>query len=302
MVTETMHILLTNDDGIGSSFLRILAEELNAAGHQLSIAAPAGEQSWISRAVSRRREVSVIQVDGWPGNAWAIDGTPTDCVNIALGHLVEAPEHPGMLERELHPEAVKNRSESEKQPPVDVVISGINVGMNCSLPFVLASGTVAGALEAAFWGLPAIAISQYLSQEMFMQIAKSKGNSLPEVVEQSLHTGARRVAGMLESIVKEGRPTILSGTLPPLEKQEAIVHNINFPYPCKEDSPVLFTEPGNIRIGTLYREVEPGKFLFEFTGGTPIEGDALTDRQCVFEEQAISYSRLDYRELGRTPR
>ena len=300
MLFKTMHILLTNDDGIGSSFLRILAEELKAAGHQLSIAAPAGEQSWISRAMSRRREVSVIEVDGWPGNAWAIDGTPTDCINIALGHLVKAQRHPEMLQRELHPEEENVSAISERPLSVDVVISGINVGMNCSLPFVLASGTIAGALEAAFWGLPAIAISQYLSQEMFIEIAESKGSKLPGVVEQSLRRGSRRIASLLESIVNEGRPDCLAAALEPINKQEAIVHNINFPYPCEEDSPMLYTEPGYIRIGTLYKEVEPGKYGFHFTGGTPMEGKALTDRECVFEMQAISYSRLDYKMLGCT--
>ena len=59
---------------------------------------------------------------------WIVDGTPSDCVNIALAHLLT--------------------------DPVAGVVSGINVGLNASLGFILASGTVAGAWEGALHGLP----------------------------------------------------------------------------------------------------------------------------------------------------
>lgn len=296
-----MHILLTNDDGISSAFLRILAEELHAAGHSLTIAAPAGEQSWISRAVSRRRVVSCVQVDGWPGNAWAIDGTPTDCINIALGHLVKAPPLPEMLEREIHPESTPCQIQQtpDDSQPVEMVISGINVGMNCSTPFVLASGTVAGALEGAFWGLPAIAISQYLTQETFAEVADCGHACPPDYVCQSVRTGARIITNLLPEIQTQQAPKCLANKLPGTNTTDALVHNINFPFPCQADSPLRLTEPGGIRLGTLYKQIEPGKYSFEFNGGQPIERDQLTDRQCVVEQNAISYTRINYSQLGR---
>ena len=61
---------------------------------------------------------------------WTVDGTPSDCVNIALAHL---------LPPELKP---------------DAVLSGINIGLNASLGFIIASGTIAGAWEGALHGLP----------------------------------------------------------------------------------------------------------------------------------------------------
>ena len=99
------HALVTNDDGIESAFLHRLVEAL-LPDFQVSVAAPAFEQSWIGRAISRRREVEVIQSPSiFPSgvDAWAISGTPTDCVNIALGNLL--PKLP------------------------DIVISGINIGL-----------------------------------------------------------------------------------------------------------------------------------------------------------------------------
>ena len=117
-----MKLLVTNDDGIGSAFLHELIFALKAAGHQLYVVAPATEQSWSGASKTRNRPVKSSVVDrGFGCPTWTVDGTPSDCVNIAIAHLL--PE------------------------PVAGVISGINLGFNCSLGFILASGTVAGAWE-----------------------------------------------------------------------------------------------------------------------------------------------------------
>ena len=81
------HILITNDDGIESKFLHAIASALESR-FRISVAAPKLEQSWIGRAVSRRGEVTVDRFSGLPWDAWSIGGTPTDCVNIALGNLL----------------------------------------------------------------------------------------------------------------------------------------------------------------------------------------------------------------------
>ena len=78
-----------------------------------------------------------------------MDGTPSDCVNIAVGHLLAEP-----------PEGV---------------ISGINVGLNASLGFIIASGTVAGAWEGALHGLPSIALSQDVTFEMYENLKAEGG-------------------------------------------------------------------------------------------------------------------------------
>jgi 5'-nucleotidase len=100
------HLLVTNDDGIESAFLHRLVAAL-LPKFKVSVAAPAFEQSWIGRAISRHQEIEVLcGASHFPAEvtAWAINGTPTDCVNIALGHLLER--------------------------PADAVVSGINIGYN----------------------------------------------------------------------------------------------------------------------------------------------------------------------------
>src|SRR5213592_4401552 len=142
-----MRFLVTNDDGIDSVFLHELVFALRATGHELYVVAPKREQSWIGAAKSRNRPVPVEATDrGFGCPTWIVDGTPSDGINIAVGHL---------LPRTL---------------PIDAVISGINVGLNASLGFIIASGTVAGAWEGALHGLPAIAFSQDMTSEMYNEL------------------------------------------------------------------------------------------------------------------------------------
>ena len=126
------HALITNDDGIQSAFLHRLVDAL-LPHFRVSVAAPAFEQSWSGRSMTRHGEIEVIRSPSYfPAQveAWAISGTPTDCVNIALGNLL--PEKP------------------------DIVLSGINIGYNTTETLILSSGTVAGAIEGVLWNLPAM--------------------------------------------------------------------------------------------------------------------------------------------------
>src|SRR5262249_12104418 len=135
--SSKMRFLITNDDGIDCVFLHELVHALRDAGHSLAVVAPKKEQSWMGASKSRNRPVHAAVVDrklGCP--TWSVDGTPSDCVNIALDHLLPADFAP------------------------DAVLSGINIGLNVSLGFIIASGTLAGAWEGALHGLPAVAFSQ----------------------------------------------------------------------------------------------------------------------------------------------
>ena len=114
--------LVTNDDGIDSPFLHGLVNALTE-DFEVLVAAPAREQSWSSRSFTRRGDIAVKERTDLPWPAWSIDGTPSDCVNLACGNLVS------------------------RRPAV--VVSGLNVGFNVSLPLILASGTVAAALEGS---------------------------------------------------------------------------------------------------------------------------------------------------------
>jgi len=252
-------ILVTNDDGIDSHFLRALVEALLQAGYDTRVAAPLGEQSWISRALSRRRDVHLAEFAGMGCPAWTLDGTPTDCVNIALGHLL--PEMPS------------------------AVVSGINLATNVGLPHILASGTVAGALEGAFWGLPALAFSMELPKARLAEIRRTHGK-VGGAVEESLRCAAAHAAEFVRRRLAQAH----SDPAP-------TVHNINFPQITTSATPIVHTRPAKLQLGTLFARESPACFKFHYnnlisTDPTPDNDDAAVARGC------ISHSVLDYGFLG----
>lgn len=128
-----MNILLSNDDGVFAEGIRVLAEALKP-GNTLSICAPDRERSAASRSMTLYAPLRARQVE-LPGledvRAYAVTGTPVDCVRLGVGNLFEKP---------------------------DIVVSGINHGGNLGTD-ALYSGTVAAAHEAALLGIQAVAVS-----------------------------------------------------------------------------------------------------------------------------------------------
>ena len=150
-------ILVTNDDGVEADGLQVLAEVLAALG-EVTVVAPAEESSAVSHALTVRRPLQLREV----GEAWySVDGTPTDCVNVAVSEILG------------------------RVP--DLVVSGINNGLNVG-DDVTYSGTVAGALEGVLLGAPALAVSlQRSSGSMDYAPAALVARRLAEsVLEQGL--------------------------------------------------------------------------------------------------------------------
>ncbi|MES2033434.1 MAG: 5'/3'-nucleotidase SurE [Pseudomonadota bacterium] len=127
-----MRILLTNDDGIHAEGLQTLETIARALTDDVWIAAPEYEQSGASRALTLSDPLRVRKVGD---RKWAIEGTPTDCVMMAVRQLIDDGKAP------------------------DLVLSGVNRGQNLAEDVTL-SGTVAGAIEGMALGIPAIALSQ----------------------------------------------------------------------------------------------------------------------------------------------
>ena len=123
-----MHILITNDDGYAAPGIRALAREL-ARVAEISVVAPDRNKSGASNSLTLTRP---LRAERSPEGSYYVDGTPTDCVHLALSGLLE--DSP------------------------DMVVSGINAGPNLG-DDVLYSGTVAAAMEGRYLGLPAIAVS-----------------------------------------------------------------------------------------------------------------------------------------------
>jgi 5'-nucleotidase len=121
-------ILVTNDDGYRSAGIHALADALQELG-EVTIVAPVQEASAIGHALTLRHP---LRLEAIAARVYAVDGTPTDCVNVAIAHVFH-----GLP---------------------DLVVSGINKGWNLG-DDVTYSGTVAGALEGALLGVPSVAVS-----------------------------------------------------------------------------------------------------------------------------------------------
>ena len=162
-----MRILLTNDDGIHAPGLAALHRVIRHLG-DVHVVAPASVQSATSHAITFHRPMATThEVVAAPVKAGveehnfkgiAVDGRPADCVKLAVAELVPQ--------------------------PIDLVISGMNAGANVGIN-VIYSGTVAAAREAAFLGIPAIAVSLHLSAES----------------DNDFDTAAAQVKPIIESIV-----------------------------------------------------------------------------------------------------
>ncbi len=147
-----MRILITNDDGIFSEGLKVLAEALSTLA-EVIVVAPDREQSASSHSLTLNRPLRMQRIrEHW----YAVDGTPTDCVNLGIqGPLKEATP--------------------------DLVVSGINFGLNVGGD-VTYSGTVSAAFEASLHRLPGIAFSQEVGEGFSFAAAAELARAMIEVL------------------------------------------------------------------------------------------------------------------------
>lgn len=130
-----MRLLISNDDGIFSLGIRTLANTLALAGHEVRVVCPDRERSATGHGLTLHKPIraEVVESVFHPSiQAWACSGTPSDCVKLALGILLDSPP--------------------------DMVLSGINHGSNLGTD-VLYSGTVSAAMEGLIEGIPSVAFS-----------------------------------------------------------------------------------------------------------------------------------------------
>jgi 5'-nucleotidase len=154
-------ILVTNDDGIHSQGLQILEETLSEIA-DVFVVAPAAEMSGASHSLTLSRPLRIRQIDN---RHWTVDGTPTDCVTLALHKILNEEELP------------------------DLCVSGINHGGNLGDDATY-SGTVAGALEATILGVPGIAISLVARDHFdFTEAAKFAQLAARKILAEGLQEG-----------------------------------------------------------------------------------------------------------------
>ena len=237
-----IRILITNDDGIHSDGLIKLEEALKEVG-DVYVVAPASEMSGASHSLTLARPLRIRQMDE---RHWSIDGTPTDCVTLALNKILSENERP------------------------HICVSGINHGGNLG-DDASYSGTVAGALEAAILGVPSIALSlvarenfDFTHAASFAVVATRKvlEDGLPEgtLLNINLPPGEIKGVKVTRQGIKNARP-VLSEHIDPRGKAYFWIGEEYF--------------NANSVEGTDYHAVKIG-----YVSVTPLRSD-MTDHQAL---------------------
>jgi 5'-nucleotidase len=275
---SAMKILLTNDDGITASGIKALHEAvtdpdrrfggpLGGPATQVMTVAPLTAQSATSHGLTFHQPLMTSAKtieDGFPRpgeHAIAVDGRPADCMKLAIANLW--PEKFGEGDRP------------------DLVISGINAGANVGIN-VIYSGTVAAALEAAFLGVPAIAISLHI------------GDGAPDL---------RRAAAMARRAIEHVIAGGVGGEEPELLGNHRCV-NVNLPVcdaksdPPSPEEPELVVAPMNTHglVDQYDRREAPGGQVYYWASGHGLDfqaADPGTDVACIFERK-ISITPIRY--------
>lgn len=148
-------ILISNDDGINSEGLHKLHETLKDLG-EVFVVAPDRDQSAVSHSLSLYRPLRIERISD---NVYTVDGTPTDCVNIAVNGIL-------------------------KDKKIDIVVSGINKGENLG-DDITYSGTVSAAMEGALLGVPSMAVSLATKVDFNFEAAAYYSKLIAEYVLRS---------------------------------------------------------------------------------------------------------------------
>lgn len=211
-----MNILITNDDNHESPLLHVLLAWLEEQGHSLTIVVPMEEQSWTAKAISRIQPLTCdeIVIQGRPG--YGVTGYPADCANLGIHHLCKAPP--------------------------DLLISGINAGVNCGAGFILSSGTIGACIESNLSGVPAVALSQQLSPTIMQDWMTNRAftTSVHDHLEPQLRKILPLVLPLASTIFKsQEQPSTL---------------NFNFPFHWKHEQRIVASRVDKARYGSLFEK------------------------------------------------
>lgn len=244
-----MNILLTNDDGIhapGIGALHRALTEREPLG-EITTIAPATVQSATSHGVTFDQPIMARETTINGSVGVAVDGRPADCVKVGLTNLWPERFGDGSLP--------------------DLVISGMNAGANCGIN-VIYSGTVAAAIEAAFLGVPAIAVSLHLE----MELHADRPN--PDYM-----FAARVARRTIERLIAGGLPA----------GHEVLSINIPATQFLDEDADVVVCPMNTHALVDKYeRRVSPGGSVYYWAAGSGLDfrgADEGTDVAELFERR-----------------
>jgi 5'-nucleotidase len=253
-----MNILLTNDDSHASPLFRFAIDFLQTLG-AVTIVAPQEEQSWTGKSMSRFKPLSLKKMCLQNNAAYCLDGTPADCVNMGIHHVCDSPP--------------------------DLVVSGINIGVNVGVGYLFSSGTIGACLEANIAGIPAIALSQLLGRPAFQ--AWMQQQRLPDDELSRLRTQTMNLLGQVfETLLAQ-----------PDFGRQPVTWNVNLPDTAVPDWRLVSTVLGHSMYGSVFKPVGE-RFRHESgLAHTDMRDDA---DETVVRQGQVSVTRIDIRELAQT--
>lgn len=234
-----MLILLTNDDGICAPGLVALERELRKLG-EVYVVAPATEQSGVGHGITYLTPIIAKEVfihgEHW---GWAVEGTPADCVKLGVSEF--CPRKP------------------------DLIVSGINGGLNAGIN-ILYSGTMAAAVEGAFFEIPSIAVSLEFDDDARFDLA----------------------AQIAVSVIRQ----VLDG-----EEETPRLLNLNIPTAALDREPEVHIVPMDVKQywETMERRTDPaGRAYYWVTGGPkPEDLEQETDLSALGQGH-VALTPLDF--------
>ena len=249
-------ILISNDDGILSDGILASIKGLKPLGDVIPVC-PEGENSGAGRSLSVHKPLKVkthILKDGTKG--YGVSGTPADSVTLGIHKIL-----------------------NEKP---DLVVSGINKGMNICKCDILASGTVGAAIEGSYQGIPSIAISLVLDPNNVKFTANG-----PEFINTPNYDFASEV---LQKVAKK----VLDNGLP----EGVDLLNLNIPYNPKNKE-IKITKLGSKMFNTNYQVIEDnGVKEYVLAPKLNTDYEKGSDGYCIFNQRQISLTPLNIDTSG----
>ncbi len=247
-------LLVTNDDGVTSPALIPLIRALDglAPVRRVNTLVPDRERSWISKAVTRFEDIEVAQRKAQPEDPpiMTASGTPADCTNLGIHRVFDGPP--------------------------DLVVSGINVGLNHGLAFLMSSGTVGAATEGVVAGLPAVAFSIGVQggHGSFAEYARSEAGR--ELWRRSAEVAADIVTSVLEHGLPDGVDLL----------------NVNFPEHVSSQTPRVVTEVARVGYDALFSLKGDSRYAYDYCGLQEREASESATDMAVLHEGMVSITPL----------
>jgi 5'-nucleotidase len=242
-------MLLTNDDGVDSPALVPFARTLAEIG-EVTVVVPDRQRSWIGKALSRTGEVTLAATRRGDVPITTCNGYPADATQLGVHQVCD--ERP------------------------DVLVSGINLGLNHGAAFMLSSGTVGAAIEGWITGVPAIAFSTGVDGDGYRDWRR-------HITTAAAAATWARLAATCGEILRDVWDARLWDS--------ADIVSVNLPFDATPDTPRRVTALAQIRYGGLFTSVSPNRYRFRLDG--VVEPDTLAGTDVgAFRDGVVSVTPL----------